>query len=1165
MGNKKLGVLILKIMSKNHCFVRLMCVIYTVCFFCISNYVSAQSISNNAIKDDTTFVFKNGIKEVTIKYPNGTVKEILHYKDTLKHGINEIYYQNGILNTKSYYKNGFLDGLMLIYNYQGLLIERKNFKYNPTVKKSELNGDYIIYLDNRVQIKSSYKNNLKEGKYFEYFPSGDIKLRANFSDGKFIGVKEEYAINKQLISRSNYIITGDPEHRVSVLNGRSQTYSPGKILLSDINYKLGNKDGVCKEYFSSGILKQDLIYKDGKRHGLGIYYYENGTLKSKNTFYESIQINDSLYKNVYDGPKLEFFASGKLQSAEYYSMNKKIGKWEKFNESGKLMMLSEYSNDLKVGEHASWDQAGNMITQSFYVLVKTDTGYVSFKNGPERNWSNGILTYETFFVNGKEEGLRKSYFTSGKISSQSKMVNDFMNGESVEYYEDGSLKSSRRYYGIYDASKSKKYYSVGWRKEFEKDGKPKINVFTDSLDNIMFMRRYFNGKRTSIDVNKAFSIIYFPDGNIMSISIKDEYDREVFGQYFYRNGSIRKLVFQNIEKQNIATIDFTDRGELLNRSTQAYLNPDSLLPSFRIVEELKSSLAAKLLPNKFFTDSVLNGSYELFYAPNKPMARLSFKDDLPHGDFIFFYPLNGDTLCYKHFSDGISSGYYINNFAGEYALLKGRKVDNLEDGYEERYRQNGVIESKRLYSKSNKQLLESTDYFENGKVRVYQNYTTGEYANFSLAGNLLSQTKIIDSINNVKERTEYYPDLNVLKSVIYFKNNKYNGESQTYFKDGSVESRTNYKDGLKQGIYEKFNLKGDKIYFGEYVNDLQEGLWISIKDGSKDELMFRNGKLQVKTSSVVCSCVDTLYSAGKLRFSPSVSSLIEYPKLKNNFSGLFNAIDSLNYSSLFFTGLQTSNSSNAGFASLNLLMFKEFAFSIPSDGQLKLVFNPCMTKGYISRMESYVYYGNNPEDTRVTFYPKRISIAIQKGPVKSNSSDYKFPTAFFDMRDIEYDYSDGFELNIADTSNSCFTPIIIKDFLKVDVKSGGPLEFNLDRLSYDFNLIYAGVLKEDEAKSFYGFSYSEANVSFPLKTTQGVVTINAKTNSMLAGGKFTCGIISIPCKKVGQDTYRVTVYDTEYEFNSQDLKVQWIQNGFTRLKLNFFENESMLNLNFFAE
>ena len=70
---------------------------------------------------------------------------------------------------------------------------------------------------------------------------------------------------------------------------------------------------------------------------------------------------------------------------------------------------------------------------------------------------------------------------------------------------------------------------------------------------------------------------------------------------------------------------------------------------------------------------------------------------------------------------------------------------------------------------------------------------------------------------------------------------------------------------------------------------------------------------------------------------------------------------------------------------------------------------------------------------------------------------------------------------------------------------------------------------------------------------------------MLAGGKFTCGIINIPCAKVGQDSYRIKIYDKEYEINSQDVKIHWIQNGFTRVKLVYDEIQKMLNLNFFAE
>ncbi len=96
----------------------------------------------------------------------------------------------------------------------------------------------------------------------EYYPSGQLKLEANFKDDKLEGIKRYYE---------------------------------GGKLKEEANIKDYKLEGIYKRYYESGELKEEANYKDDKLEGIGKAYYESGQLKEDAYYKNGVMISQKRY------------------------------------------------------------------------------------------------------------------------------------------------------------------------------------------------------------------------------------------------------------------------------------------------------------------------------------------------------------------------------------------------------------------------------------------------------------------------------------------------------------------------------------------------------------------------------------------------------------------------------------------------------------------------------------------------------------------------------------------------------------------------------------------------------------------------------------------------------------------------------------------------------
>ena len=82
------------------------------------------------------------------------------------------------------------------------------------------------------------------------------------------------------------------------------------------------------------------------------------------------------------------------------------------------------------------------LTQGIYKRLspgtqdKHETGEILTEEGLFRDYTNGILTAEIVFINGKKEGLYREWWTNGQISTKMMFKNDIP-GPEEGWEEDG--------------------------------------------------------------------------------------------------------------------------------------------------------------------------------------------------------------------------------------------------------------------------------------------------------------------------------------------------------------------------------------------------------------------------------------------------------------------------------------------------------------------------------------------------------------------------------------------------------------------------------------------------------------------------------------------------------------------------------------------------------
>ena len=139
-------------------------------------------------------------------YKSSKLKAVINHKENSSHSEAYYYHENGTLMSHGIFKDQLKDSIWVNYTPS----QRKSS--SETYLNGKLNGKKIIYyipdnIDDKSQIPSvifTYKDNLLDGKYIEYFSDLSNKLIGKYKNNKKEGVWTSFQSNGKKSSLVRY-------------------------------------------------------------------------------------------------------------------------------------------------------------------------------------------------------------------------------------------------------------------------------------------------------------------------------------------------------------------------------------------------------------------------------------------------------------------------------------------------------------------------------------------------------------------------------------------------------------------------------------------------------------------------------------------------------------------------------------------------------------------------------------------------------------------------------------------------------------------------------------------------------------------------------------------------------------------------------------------------
>jgi antitoxin component YwqK of YwqJK toxin-antitoxin module len=383
----------------------------------------------------------------------------------IRQGESFYYYPNGNLQFKVYYRNDKRHGKGKELNESGQVISL--FEY--------FNG----YLIENTKINRLDANNIKQGRWIDFFQHGEIKTDVTYLNGKYHGYYREYNEKGELLKEIRYLngepVTRDVEEELRVkADVRTVYHENGKPKYIGA-FLEGKPVGIHREYNTDGFLIMAQQYDDFSVLQAQGLFDDTGNKTGKWTlFYESGKIlGTGNYKNdLRDGEWYYYYENGSTEQKGNYKNDKPDGYWVWYYPSGKILREENYLDGKREGDVAEYDENGNYISKgSYFDGLKTGDWY----------YNVGDHTEEGAFENGYKNGVWKYYYPDKRISFEGEFRGGDPIGAHYYYYADGTVALS----GKYKTGKKHKKW-----KKFNSDG------------SLFLVYTYKNGKIVEIDGKK---------------------------------------------------------------------------------------------------------------------------------------------------------------------------------------------------------------------------------------------------------------------------------------------------------------------------------------------------------------------------------------------------------------------------------------------------------------------------------------------------------------------------------------------------------------------------------------------------------------------------------------------------------------------------------------
>lgn len=297
-----------------------------------------------------------------------------------------------------------------------------------------------------------------------------------------------------------------------------------------INYKSDKKNGIRTTFLSNEILKEDFTADvkwgstkryDKKYRLLQDTPFENGLENGISFCYDTLGNINEIF--TYE----KGFLTRRERLNRFDNGGRRHGQWKTFYKTGNVETEITYKHGLKNGFLKAYDINGNLKSIEKYVddVLQENAEELARLELKRDYYQNGKVKIEATYLNGKPEGIRRDFDTSGKIERAFIFKKGVIIGEGIitengqrqgvwrEFYADGKLKGEGSYLDDKRTGEWNFYYQNGVLEQigkFDKQGKP-VGEWNWYYDDGKLLREenYYNGMKDGLmtEYDKSGNVI----------------------------------------------------------------------------------------------------------------------------------------------------------------------------------------------------------------------------------------------------------------------------------------------------------------------------------------------------------------------------------------------------------------------------------------------------------------------------------------------------------------------------------------------------------------------------------------------------------------------------------------------------------------------------------
>lgn len=658
--------------------------------------------------------------------------------------------------------------------------------------------------DGTLMRRQVWDNGAEKDVYLTWHPNGTLKDSAAVEGGRLHGPYANFSSLGALVTRKTFTdakLTGPARTfhpcgtlRYAEMLEDNRTNGPVTVLYADgkeqftMAFEQDKRTGHSIEHGRNGRMSSDFLFENGLREGAFTEWHPSGQKRAEGSY-----TADKL-----TGKRTVWHENGRLSEEELRDpQGRATGLWTSYSVQGPKVAEMDYVRDQLV-RYRFFDASGKLLSEGKRAKGKFSfTGHTSLgakrmegdyldegaKDGPWTWWyPDGTVSSEENLKAGQQEGLQRSYTTSGKLYLEKRFLPGLSaTGPYTQYYPDGSVEDQ------------------GWLED-------------DVLEGEQWRMQ--------------------PDGTMMAHEYFVAGVRDGWQRYYDRDGVLYE---DNLYRDGI-TVERIKHDEKGNPYEHIVLRPGH----FEWQEHFPDG---RLLASYPYVNGVISGVGTTYYPDGSKRSEITYLNGQEHGSARYWHPngqmsyeafydlgqptgtrtrWNSQGIAYniETFEDGRSTGYTTYHPNGMIAMERQARF-GADHGEVRTYDPTGELQLVRYYADGQligygyngpdgnlvdtiplgEGLVRLQATYANGRPSREMTYLNGEahgiFREFHPNGQLMEESTY-ESGDRTGPDHEFHADGTPLATT-HWANGEQHGEQLAYWPNGQVRERINYVHGLRHG------------------------------------------------------------------------------------------------------------------------------------------------------------------------------------------------------------------------------------------------------------------------------------------------------------------------------------------------------------------------------